>query len=170
MKKIISLVLVVVMLFAVTALCTYAADITPSNKTEDMNIAYTAGEYYEITIPPNITLGNLDEYVVAATGLKLENVSLLPNTKLKVTAQSANNFAVAMQGTNHKVPYTLRFGTDNKEVYTANDPVVLVDIGAGVPSATCPMAFKRTGNAAVSGHYTDTITFTAEVYSVNPNS
>ena len=163
MKKIISLALVVVMLFAMTTLCAYAADITPSNPSKEMTISYGAGEYYEITIPPNITLGNLDEYVVAATGLKLENVSLLPNTRLKVTAQSANNFAVAMKGTNHKVPYTLRYGSEDTEVYNSVGPITLVDIAAGVPSLTCPMAFKRTGNAAVSGQYTDTITFTASV-------
>ena len=164
MKKIIALALVVVMLFAMTTLFASAADLTPDVTSKDITISYGAGEYYEVTIPPNITLGDLGESVICSTGLKLEKVSLLPGNKLKVTALSANNFAVAMKGTNHKVPYSMTYGANDTVVSNSVGPVTLVDIESGVETLTCPIAFTRTGNAAVSGFYTDTVTFTVAVY------
>lgn len=163
MKKIIALALVVVMLCSMTTLLASAADLTPSKQSESITISYGSEEYYEITIPSNVTLGDLDAYVVT-TGVKVENVSLLPTNKLKVTAESANNFKVNLKGTSHNIPYTMKYGANNTEVSTADTPIILIDIFSGVDSASCPIAFKRTGNAAVSGSYTDTFTFTATIY------
>ena len=164
MKKIIALALVVVMLCSMATMIASAADLTPDNMTEDITISYSAGEYYEVTIPPDITLGGINEYVVSSTGVKVANASLLEGNKLKVTAQSANNFTVNMKGTTHKVAYSMRYGENNTEVSSATGPITLIDIHSGVTTANCPIAFKRTGSAAVSGDYTDTITFTVSVY------
>ena len=159
MKKIIALALVVIMLCSMATMFASAADLTPDNLTKDITISYGAEEYFEVTIPPNITLGDLNALVISSTGVKLEKVSLLPGNKLKVTAQSKNNFYVNMKGTNHNVPYAMIYGADDTVVTNSTGPVTLVDIASGVESVNCPVAFKRTGNAAVSGSYTDTMTF-----------
>ena len=77
MKKIIALALVVVMLFAMTTLFASAADLTPDVTSKDITISYGAGEYYEVTIPPNITLGDLGESVIICESKSSRRLHLL---------------------------------------------------------------------------------------------
>ena len=163
MKKIIALVLTVVMLCSMTAMMVNAADITPAKQSQAITISYGSTEGYEVTIPADVILGELDVPVVTA-GVQVSKVSLDPTHRFKVTAESANNYKVALDGADHTVPYAMVYGTNNTEISTATGPVTLVDIASGTESASCNVSFKRLGNASVTGTYRDTIMFVASIY------
>ena len=163
MKKIIALALTVVMLCSMTAIFANAADLTPSKQSQAITISYGSTEGYEVVIPANVSLGELDTPVVTA-GVQVSNVSLDPTHKLKITAESSNNYKVKLDGVDHSVSYTMIYGASNTEVSSSSAPVTLIDIASGTETASCNVSFKRTSNAAVTGTYRDTLMFVASIY------
>lgn len=159
MKKVLSVALAVVMLFAVCIPAFAANPITDKTENTGTSIVKTdtkkengeSGEDFSVIIPADTTI----PWGKASTDLTYSvEAHLGYGKKLHVSVAGNNTMALA-QDASIKLPYTLGGAT----AYTSAGPVVNPRA-----SQTLNLAIaENTWANAIVGEYADTLTFTAEV-------
>lgn len=139
----------------------FAQDLTPSQQSGTTKVALDLDEYYEITIPADVTLSQ-DESWKHSENLSAAKVRLDDGNELnvKLTNGSAGEFKLK-NGAN-ELTYAVKKGT---APVTNGQEVLTVASGTDTGSAALEFSVEESAvNAAtVSGKYSDTITFTASI-------
>ena len=173
MKKILSLVLAIVFMFAL-AIPAFAETISDFAQTGGGTVTatYTVTGHYTITIPADFTLAKQTETsATASQTVTVQNV-LIPSGKTLTVTLSAASFAEGkfylVNSTNSKIPYTISNTEDIKEatnITTNNATIITVAAGSlETDGYNAVLAFDADISKAIyMGAHTDTLTFTSSV-------
>lgn len=166
MKKILSLALALVFMFAL-AIPAFAADpatLNSASSSKDVTATYNVGEGYTVTIPSGITFS---AEKTANETVTVSNVYINANKKVVVTLKAAGeDTAFELKYDNDALTYTVKTNLGNGDATTAIAATggTVVEVNAGtVTGATAALAFQITEDAIYQGEYTDTLTFSVTV-------
>ena len=168
MKKFVTLLLTAAL--AITAATTAFADTTitpapnssPNPSSGSMNVNYTVGPRYLVTIPAEVTLSSTKNGTVEGKAtVTAENVTVPYGESVKVTLSS--DFTVnTTEGA--ALSYEV-WKPDNSTTGTLVDNMnnTVLEVASG--SGSTELTFALAPNSAItySGNYTDTVTFTVSV-------
>lgn len=165
MKKVFSIVLAVVMLFAV-CVPAFAAEITTDGGTGDSVVKTlqtdeggNSAEKFTVTFPAETTIPWLKTTAVDIAYTVESHLAYGKYLTVEVTNDGANTMKYTPEA--GAEPETLAY-TLSDTLYTATSPVVNPTAGTTNAKATVTVA-ETDWNNAIIGEYADTLTFTATV-------
>ena len=156
MKKLFTVLLTALMVFACTATVFAEGKTDPTTTTTD--VTYTVAESFTWSIPANITLTTKDAAEGGEVGFTAGGLCTAGDT-YKITYKAANGNLVSTTDSNVKLEYKVVIGTtDSVPATTATDVLeaTAADINTGKKVA---FKAKFTQAATQAGVYKDTVTF-----------
>lgn len=155
-SKCFATLLIVLSLFTCVPQWIIAEEVTKKNTTE---IQYSVDEHYEWAIPKSINLSDTQNMTV-----QISNTTIRSNGMVTIRMSSQNGFKL-INTLNQNIPYVV---SDTAGTALANNSIVASVAGSLSGTSNTVLNFSLADDAVKhSGRYSDKLTFTAQIESIN---